>query len=111
MNTVIVASPQSTLKEGDSVSISCNSSSVPVTHVVLSRRVNGVKTELTSSKGAETSVTIDSVKLADSGMFVCEAFNDYGSQEATLNLTVEGKTFNIWDYLKLFVKMLVCWAQ
>ncbi|XP_043079141.1 vascular cell adhesion protein 1b isoform X2 [Puntigrus tetrazona] len=89
MDTFIVASPQSTVKEGDSVSISCNSSIVPVTQLVLSRRVNGVKTELKSSEGAETSVTFNSVKLTDSGMFVCEAFNDYGSQETILNLTVE----------------------
>ncbi|XP_016137744.1 vascular cell adhesion protein 1-like [Sinocyclocheilus grahami] len=95
MDTLIVASPQSTLKEGDSVSISCNSSGVPVTHVVLSRRVNGVKTEIMSREGAETSVTIDSVKLADSGMFVCEAFNDYGSQETTLNLTVEAHLLEV----------------
>uniref|UniRef100_A0A671SWM6 Vascular cell adhesion molecule 1b n=1 Tax=Sinocyclocheilus anshuiensis TaxID=1608454 RepID=A0A671SWM6_9TELE len=91
MDTLVVASPQSILKEGDSVSFSCKSSGVPVTHVVLSRRVNGVKTELMSSEGAETSVALLSVKLADSGMFVCEAFNEYGRQETTLNLTVEVK--------------------
>ncbi|KAL0160429.1 hypothetical protein M9458_044154, partial [Cirrhinus mrigala] len=89
MDTLIVASPQSTLKEGDSVNISCKSTSIPVTRVVLSRRVNGVDAELKSSKEAETSHTIHSVKLADSGTFVCEAFNEYGSQRTTLNLTVE----------------------
>ncbi|XP_016131550.1 vascular cell adhesion protein 1-like [Sinocyclocheilus grahami] len=95
MDTLIVASPQSILKEGDSVSFSCKSSGVPVTHVVLSRRVNGVKTELMSSEGAETSVALLSVKLADSGMFVCEAFNEYGRQETTLNLTVEAHLLEV----------------
>lgn len=97
MNTLIEASPQSILKEGESVNISCKSSVVPVTHVVLSRRVNGAKIELASSKEAETSLALLSVNLTDSGEFVCEAFNDYGSQETTLNLTVEGKTLNIWE--------------
>lgn len=96
MDTLIEASPQSILKEGDSVSISCKSSGVPVTRVVLSRRVDGEKKELMSSEGAETSVPLFSVKLADSGVFVCEAINEYGRQETTLNLTVEGKTLNVW---------------
>ncbi|RXN20466.1 vascular cell adhesion 1-like protein [Labeo rohita] len=95
METLIVASPQTTLKEGDSVSIFCKSTGVPVTHVVLSRRVNGVDAELKSSKGAETSHTIPSVKLADSGTFVCEAFNEYGSQRTTLNLTVEAHLLEV----------------
>ncbi|XP_026091587.1 hemicentin-2-like [Carassius auratus] len=95
MNTLLEASPQSILKEGESVNISCKSSVVPVTHVVLSRRVNGAKIELASSKGAETSLALLSVNLTDSGEFVCEAFNDYGSQETTLNLTVEAHLLEV----------------
>ncbi|XP_052395545.1 vascular cell adhesion protein 1-like [Carassius gibelio] len=95
MNTLIEASPQSILKEGESVNISCKSSVVPVTHVVLSRRVNGAKIELASSKEAETSLALLSVNLTDSGEFVCEAFNDYGSQETTLNLTVEAHLLEV----------------
>lgn len=89
MDTLIVASPQSNLKEGDTVSISCKSSRVPVTQVVLSRRETGKDRELMTSEGNETSVILPSVKLSDSGMFVCEAFNEHGSQRTTLNLTVE----------------------
>uniref|UniRef100_A0A8C1LK05 Vascular cell adhesion molecule 1b n=1 Tax=Cyprinus carpio TaxID=7962 RepID=A0A8C1LK05_CYPCA len=95
MDTLIEASPQSILKEGDSVSISCKSSGVPVTRVVLSRRVDGEKKELMSSEGAETSVPLFSVKLADSGVFVCEAINEYGRQETTLNLTVEAHLLEV----------------
>ncbi|KAG1945799.1 vascular cell adhesion protein 1b [Pimephales promelas] len=89
METLIVASPQSSLKEGDTVSISCKSSSVPVTQVILSRRENGKDRALMTSEGDESSVIIHSVKLSDSGVFVCEAFNEHGSQRTTLNLTVE----------------------
>lgn len=96
MDTLIVASPQSSLKEGDTVSISCKSSSVPVTKVVLSREENGADNELTTREGAETTLIIHFVTLAQSGVFVCEAFNEYGSQRTTLNLTVEGKFMNVW---------------
>lgn len=102
VDTHIVASPRSSLKEGDSVTIFCKSSEVPVTRVVLSRRVNDEETELKTKEGAEASVTFDSVKLSDMGMFVCEAFNEFGSQRTTLNLNVEGK--NLVD----LVLNLVC---
>ncbi|XP_026054188.1 vascular cell adhesion protein 1b [Carassius auratus] len=95
MDTYIAVSPQSTPKEGDSVNISCKSIGVPVPYVVLSRMVNGVKTEILSSEGPEISVTIDSVKLADSGMFLCEAFNDYGKQNENLTLTVEAHLLEV----------------
>lgn len=96
MGTLIVASPQSSLKEGDTVSISCKSNRVPVTKVVLSREENGAYNELRTSEGAETSVILHSVKLAHSGVFVCEAFNEYGRERTTLSLTVEGKFMNVW---------------
>lgn len=92
VDTRIVASPQSSLKEGDSVTIFCKSSGVPVIRVVLS---NVAKTILKTKEGAETSVTIDSVKLSDTGMFVCEAFNEYGSQRTTLNLNVEAHLLDV----------------
>ncbi|XP_056304059.1 vascular cell adhesion protein 1b [Danio aesculapii] len=95
VETHIVASPQSSLKEGDSVTIFCKSSGVPVTRVVLSKRVDGVDSELKAKEGAETSVTLDSVKLSDTGMFVCEAFNEYGSQRTTLNLHVEAHLLEV----------------
>ncbi|XP_067271895.1 vascular cell adhesion protein 1b [Pseudorasbora parva] len=95
MDTLIVANPPSSLKEGDPVSISCRSSSVPVTRVVLSRKENGADQVLMTSEGAEISFILHSVKLADSGIFVCEAFNHYGSERTTLNLTVEAHLLEV----------------
>ncbi|XP_051550247.1 vascular cell adhesion protein 1-like [Myxocyprinus asiaticus] len=89
MNTIIEASPLAVLKEGESVSISCLSNGVPVTRVVLSRVVDNKETELKAFDGAETSIKLTSVKLADSGIYVCQAFNEYGNQMTTLSLTVE----------------------
>ncbi|XP_051980368.1 vascular cell adhesion protein 1-like [Xyrauchen texanus] len=89
MNTIIEASPQGVLKEGESVSISCLSNGVPVTRMVLSRVVDNKETELKAFDGAETSIKLTSVKLADSGIYICQAFNEYGNQTTTLSLTVE----------------------
>lgn len=95
VDTHIVASPRSSLKEGDSVTIFCKSSEVPVTRVVLRKRVNDEETELKTKEGAEASVTLDSVKLSDMGMFVCEAFNEFGSQRTTLNLNIEAHLLKV----------------
>ncbi|KAI7791251.1 vascular cell adhesion protein 1b [Triplophysa rosa] len=89
METIIEARPQTVLKEGESISIYCKSDRVPVERVVLRLMVDGRETELKTSVGAETTFTLDSVKLSDSGLYVCEAFNEYGRQRATLSLTVE----------------------
>ncbi|TRY94406.1 hypothetical protein DNTS_027945 [Danionella cerebrum] len=96
MDTIIVASPQSNLKEGDSVTISCASHGVPVTNVVLSRRVNDSDIEpLISSEGSEISLYLTSAKLANSGLIICEAFNEFGSQRRMLNLTVEAHSLEV----------------
>ncbi|XP_051977865.1 vascular cell adhesion protein 1-like [Xyrauchen texanus] len=95
MNTNIEASPPGVLKERESVSISCLSDGVPVTRVVLSRVVDNTETELKTIDGAETSITLPSVKLADSGKYVCEAFNEYGSQRTNLSLTVEAHLLEV----------------
>lgn len=92
MNTIIEARPQTVLKEGDSVTIYCKSDGVPVERVVLKRMADGRETELKTSVGSETTFTLDSVKLSDSGSYLCEALNKYGRQRPSLNLTVEGKT-------------------
>ncbi|XP_065101150.1 vascular cell adhesion protein 1b isoform X3 [Paramisgurnus dabryanus] len=89
MNTIIEASQQTVLMEGESISIFCKSDGVPVDRVVLRRMLDSRTTELKSSVGSETSFTFESVKVSDSGFYECTAFNKFGSQSASLNLTVE----------------------
>ncbi|XP_065101158.1 vascular cell adhesion protein 1b isoform X4 [Paramisgurnus dabryanus] len=89
MNTIIEASQQTVLKEGQSISIFCKSDGVPVDRVVLRRMLDSRTTELKSSVGSETSFTFESVEVSDSGFYECTAFNKFGSQSASLNLTVE----------------------
>ncbi|KAA0712156.1 Vascular cell adhesion protein 1 [Triplophysa tibetana] len=95
MDTIIEARPQTVLNEGESISIYCKSNGVPVELKVLRLTVDGRETELKTSVGAETTFTLDSVKLSDSGLYVCEAFNEYGRQRATLKLTVENHLLEV----------------
>lgn len=84
-------SPEGELKAGESVSISCRTDSAPVGLVVLRKVLEGTETELASSEGSQTSFTIPSTELADSGLYVCEAVNQHGSQRASVQITVKGK--------------------
>ncbi|XP_065101141.1 vascular cell adhesion protein 1b isoform X2 [Paramisgurnus dabryanus] len=95
MNTIIEASQQTVLMEGESISIFCKSDGVPVDRVVLRRMLDSRTTELKSSVGSETSFTFESVKVSDSGFYECTAFNKFGSQSASLNLTVEAAPHNL----------------
>lgn len=84
-------SPQVYLKEGESVSISCLTDSIPVGRVVLRRVLDDIETELIASDGLETSVFLSSVELDDSGMYVCEAVNPYGSHRDSVEVIVKGR--------------------
>lgn len=101
MNTTIEASPQTVLKEGENVSIYCKSDRVLVEHVTLKRMVDDGETDLKTSAGAEISFTLDSVKLSDSGFYVCEAVNEYGRQRANLSMSVKGKTLKFQPACKI----------
>lgn len=59
--------------------------------MVLRRAMDGMETELKASDGAETSLIFTSVELEDSGLYVCEAYNQYGSQRDSVEVIVKGE--------------------
>lgn len=73
------------------MSISCLSDSFPVGRTVLSRVMNGVQTKIMTNDRLETLYTIPSVELEDSGVYVCETSNMYGSHNDSVEITVKGK--------------------
>ncbi|KAJ8395468.1 hypothetical protein AAFF_G00032020 [Aldrovandia affinis] len=94
-NTSIAVSPSSELKEGDGVTISCHTDSVPAGLLVLRRVSEGQQTELQSSPDStSSSLTLSSVQLADSGLYQCEAINQHGSQTASVQLIVKAPPRN-----------------
>ncbi|XP_036442454.1 vascular cell adhesion protein 1b [Colossoma macropomum] len=93
-NTVISVSPDEP-KEDESVTISCVSSSVTESHLVLSKLLDGAETELASDEGPRISLSYSSASINDSGLYVCKAFNDYGSQEASVQLLVQAHPLEV----------------
>uniref|UniRef100_A0A671SUR1 Ig-like domain-containing protein n=1 Tax=Sinocyclocheilus anshuiensis TaxID=1608454 RepID=A0A671SUR1_9TELE len=93
--TRITVSPLAELKEGESVSISCLSDSFPVGRTVLSRVEDGIQTELMASDGLETLFTIPSVELDDSGIYICETSNMYGSHNDSVEITIKAPPRNM----------------
>ncbi|KAJ8277757.1 hypothetical protein GJAV_G00079540 [Gymnothorax javanicus] len=88
-NTSITVIPANELKEGDSVTISCHTDSVPAGLLVLSRVFEGQKMDLQSSSDSSTSISLPSVQLSDSGLYECVATNEHGTQTASTQVTVE----------------------
>ncbi|KPP79247.1 hypothetical protein Z043_101180 [Scleropages formosus] len=80
-NTTIVVTPAGELKEGDIVTISCNSQAIPAPHVVLRRLPEHHGTDLQSNHSHTAFVKLSPAKLADAGLYECEASNQFGSQK------------------------------
>ncbi|KAL7855222.1 hypothetical protein SRHO_G00174120 [Serrasalmus rhombeus] len=92
--TTITVSPQKELKEGESISISCLTDSAPEGRVILRKVLDGEETEVSSSVGVQTFFTIHSAELSDSGDYVCEAVNQYGSHRASTQISVQAPPRN-----------------
>ncbi|KAJ8376512.1 hypothetical protein SKAU_G00070920 [Synaphobranchus kaupii] len=93
-NTSITVSSASELKEGDNVTISCYTDSVPAGRLVLRRVSEGQETDLRASSDSTTSVSLPSVRLSDSGLYECEALNQHGSQTASTQVIVKAPPRN-----------------
>ncbi|XP_030646969.1 vascular cell adhesion protein 1b [Chanos chanos] len=86
----IDVSPKTEIEEGESLTISCHTDGVKVDRVVLRRVVEGEEMELQSNDDTDTSVTIHPAQMNHTGLYECEASNQYGSQKASVNITVRG---------------------
>uniref|UniRef100_A0A3P8YG91 Ig-like domain-containing protein n=1 Tax=Esox lucius TaxID=8010 RepID=A0A3P8YG91_ESOLU len=84
---VLHLSPSGELKEGDSVTISCQSECGSRGCVSLRQVAGGQGAELQSSLG-NASITIQSLTVRDSGRYECEATNPFGSVTSAINVTV-----------------------
>ncbi|XP_023668937.2 vascular cell adhesion protein 1b [Paramormyrops kingsleyae] len=94
-NMSIMVSPAGQLKEGDVVTISCLSDTVPAGRMVLRRVSEDGTTELNSAFGSSTSVTLSPAVLAHSGRYECEASNQYGTEtSATVHVSVRAPPRN-----------------
>lgn len=92
--TTIIVSPQEEVKAGQTLNISCQMDSAPEGHVFLKKVLDGEEMKLVSSQGTQTSFSIPAAELSDSGVYVCEAVNQYGSQNASIQITVQAPPRN-----------------
>ncbi|CAH2311612.1 vascular cell adhesion 1 [Pelobates cultripes] len=80
-NTQLIILPSSSVKEGESISIFCNSTALPQPEIILKKK--GLELESHNEV-----IDIKSVKLEDAGTYICESRNVVGFEitETTLNV-------------------------
>uniref|UniRef100_A0A8D2ALQ5 Vascular cell adhesion protein 1 n=1 Tax=Sciurus vulgaris TaxID=55149 RepID=A0A8D2ALQ5_SCIVU len=96
--------PSESVKEGDTVIISCTCGNVPETWIILKKKAETGDTVLKSIDGA---YTIRKVQLEDAGVYECESKNEVGSQLRSLTLDVKGRD-NDKDYFSPELLVLYC---
>ncbi|XP_068821598.1 vascular cell adhesion protein 1-like isoform X4 [Capricornis sumatraensis] len=100
----LTAFPSESVKEGDTVIISCTCGNVPPTLVILKKKAETGYTVLKSTGGA---YTIHRAQLEDAGVYQCESKNEVGSQLRSLTLDVKGRESNK-DYFSPELLVLYC---
>ncbi|XP_008582539.1 PREDICTED: vascular cell adhesion protein 1 [Galeopterus variegatus] len=96
------AFPSESVKEGDTVIISCTCGNYPKTWIILKKKAETGDTVLKSTDGA---YTIRKAQLEDAGVYECESKNEVGSQSRSLTLDVKGRENNK-DYFSPELLML-----
>lgn len=79
--------PSKSVKEGDTVIISCTCGSVPEIWIILKKKAKTGDMVLKSVNG---SYTIRKAQLQDAGVYECESKTEVGSQLRSLTLDVKG---------------------
>uniref|UniRef100_A0A8D0VDD4 Vascular cell adhesion molecule 1 n=1 Tax=Sus scrofa TaxID=9823 RepID=A0A8D0VDD4_PIG len=100
----LTAFPSESVKEGDTVIISCTCGNVPPTLIILKKKAETGDTVLKSTDGA---YTIHRARLADAGVYECESKNEIGLQLRSITLDVKGRESNK-DYFSSELLVLYC---
>lgn len=100
----LTAFPSESVKEGDTVIISCTCGNVPETWIILKKKAKTGDMVLKSIDGA---YTILKAQLQDAGVYECESKTEVGSQLRSLTLDVKGRENNK-DYFSPELLALYC---
>ncbi|XP_021571539.1 vascular cell adhesion protein 1 isoform X3 [Carlito syrichta] len=100
----LTAFPSESVKEGETVIISCTCGNVPETWIILKKKAETGDTVLKSIDGM---YTIRKAQLEDAGVYECESKSKSGSQLRSLTLDVKGRENNK-DYFSPELLMLYC---
>ncbi|XP_043855677.1 vascular cell adhesion protein 1 isoform X2 [Dromiciops gliroides] len=85
-DTRLTVFPSDSIKEGDSVTISCTSGDVPKSQIILRKKTEMGDRELESPAGVHF---IHAAQLEDAGVYECESKNEGGSEIRSLTLDVK----------------------
>ncbi|XP_046501769.1 vascular cell adhesion protein 1 isoform X2 [Equus quagga] len=103
-DTTISVSPSSILEEGSSVNMTCSSDGLPAPKILWRRQLNNGELQFLSEN---TTLTLISTKIEDSGIYVCEGINQAGKSRKEVELTIQGRENNK-DYFSPELLVLYC---
>ncbi|XP_065728196.1 vascular cell adhesion protein 1 isoform X4 [Phocoena phocoena] len=90
-DTTILISPSSILEEGRSVNMTCSSDGLPAPKILWSRLLSNGDLQPLSEN---TTLTLTSTKMEDSGIYVCEGINQVGISRKEVKLIIQGRESN-----------------
>ncbi|NXY69279.1 VCAM1 protein, partial [Glareola pratincola] len=91
-NTMISVIPATAVKEGETVTMKCTSSGNPAPVISWKKKKATGEYEKIFK---DATLTIQSVKRQDLGLYECEAYNQFGKEEKVVNLLVQVPPQNI----------------
>ncbi|KAL7876518.1 hypothetical protein AOLI_G00114810 [Acnodon oligacanthus] len=77
-------------RAGDYVTITCDSDSIPSAQLTIS----GASLNQVERHNSSVSINIPSIQLKDSGLYFCDAKNEFGSKRSSINITVQAPPRN-----------------
>uniref|UniRef100_A0A667H0P0 Vascular cell adhesion protein 1 n=1 Tax=Lynx canadensis TaxID=61383 RepID=A0A667H0P0_LYNCA len=103
-DTTVFVSPSSILEEGSSVNMTCSSNGLPAPKILWSRQLNNGHLQPLSEN---STLTLTSTKMEDSGVYVCEGINQAGIDRKEVELIIQGRG-NYQDYFSPELLVLYC---
>nr|XP_031536244.1 vascular cell adhesion protein 1 isoform X1 [Vicugna pacos] len=103
-DTQLTAFPSESVREGDTVIISCTCGNAPQTLIILKKKAETGDTLLKSTDGA---YTIHKAQLQDAGVYECESKNEVGFQLRSITLNVKERESSK-DYFSPELLVLYC---
>ncbi|XP_027251378.1 vascular cell adhesion protein 1 isoform X3 [Cricetulus griseus] len=91
-NTVISVYPSRSLREGDTVMMTCSSEGLPAPEIFWSKKLDNGNQQLLSGNAT---LTLIGMRMEDSGIYVCEGVNLIGRDTAEVELIVQEKRFTV----------------
>ncbi|KAM5256377.1 vascular cell adhesion protein 1 [Ctenodactylus gundi] len=91
-NTAISVHPSTRLQEGDSVTMTCSSEGLPAPEISWRKKLDNGTLQLLSEDATLAFITM---RLEDSGTYVCEAANQIGESREEVELIVQEKPFTV----------------